>query len=88
MSRPSVLLLIGTPHVFATTQSNGGDGTIQCLAANVGQIKWSAAVGPSIWVLTIDQDGNVHFGSTRKVVYSYTSTMELDIWWQQLSGVS
>jgi outer membrane protein assembly factor BamB len=72
MSRPSVLLLIGTPHVFATKQS-GGDGTIHCLAADVGQIKWSAAVGPSISVPTIDQDGNVYFGSTRKVVYSSTT---------------
>jgi outer membrane protein assembly factor BamB len=71
MSGPSVLPLIGTPHVFAMTQPNGGDGTIHCLTAGVGQIKWSAAVGPSISVPTIDQDGNVYFGSTRGVVYSY-----------------
>eukprot|EP01047_Picozoa_sp_COSAG01_P098354 COSAG01_NODE_28550_length_658_cov_1.599284_2_plen_174_part_00 len=71
MSGPSVLPLIGTPHIFATTQPNGGDGTIHCLTAGVGQIKWSAAVGPSISVPTIDQDGNVYFGSTRGVVYSY-----------------
>jgi outer membrane protein assembly factor BamB len=71
MSGPSVLPLIGVPHVFSTTQPNGGDGTIHALTAGVGQIKWSADVAASISVPTIDQQGNVYFGSTRGVVYSF-----------------
>eukprot|EP01046_Picozoa_sp_COSAG06_P003901 COSAG06_NODE_156_length_21863_cov_29.245405_14_plen_585_part_00 len=72
ISGPSKLPLGHLGHVFATTDPNsGGDGTTHCIASGVGEIKWNADIGASISVPTVDQQGNVYFGSTRCIVYSY-----------------